>query len=501
MSWKRFPLRAKLCCCLIGCLLLALSALLVLGTLFNRSMDLVDKRLQDYYNIVAFSDAFTSADHALESATRRSPASRRKLLEFQQLRQEADGYLAKLTAKLSAYERERYLLVNAIASGYAAYMEEADQILALLAQDSGEEPGRRYFAANETISGYIQKYIPELLMQEIGRGQDLYAASRRQVNDLLQSGVVAFATLHILAVCLMMYLIGAVFFAPVQQIVAAMQRLEAGDFDVPDIPVQTEDETAQLIRVFNTMKRSTRELVLALREKSELEQALHLQAEEAARIRQQLEAARYAKLKSQVKPHFLFNTLNIISRVAREEQAETTERLIVSLARLFRYSLDTDAPYVTLAREIKCVNDYMRIQEIRFGDRLRFCWRIDPQLDPGSVFVVPYTLQPLVENAIIHGLRDTVADGRLRITLRLRPDGLTICITDNGRGIDRSQLCQLQAAVPPPDDGHIGIQNVRSRLRHFRPDSQLRLYSYPNHGTCVKIVIPQGRDDLEDIGG
>ena len=119
-GWKRYPIRVKLCCYLLGFLLLTLSALLVLGSLFNRSMDVVDKRLQDYYNITAFSEVFTSADHELEMIIRRGPELRQRLAEFARLRMEADGYLARLTDKLSVSERERYLLVNAIASGYTA---------------------------------------------------------------------------------------------------------------------------------------------------------------------------------------------------------------------------------------------------------------------------------------------------------------------------------------------------------------------------------------------
>jgi len=82
-GWKRYPIRVKLCCYLLGFLLLTLSALLVLGSLFNRSMDVVDKRLQDYYNITAFSEVFTSADHELEMIIRRGPELRQRLAEQQ----------------------------------------------------------------------------------------------------------------------------------------------------------------------------------------------------------------------------------------------------------------------------------------------------------------------------------------------------------------------------------------------------------------------------------
>lgn len=492
-GWRRYPIRAKLCCYLLCFLVLSLSTQFVLGHLFNQSMDMVDKQLQDYYNITAFSDAFTSADYELEQIVRRGSGQQDRLRAFAQLRTEADGYLAALTGSLSTRNRERYLLVSAVASSYDAYMEEADAILACLIRGESGELGHRYFGTSSVISDYMQKYIPELLTHEISSGRAMYAESRGRINRLFLGGIAVFAVVHISTVFLLMYLIRQSFFEPVRKIAEAMKHIGEGDFEKPDIPVQEEggDELAQLVTVFNLMKQSTRERVAALREKNELEHELHLQAEESTQIRRQLELARYAKLRSQVKPHFLFNTLNIISRVAREEHAADTERLIVSLARLFRYSLNTDAPYVSLAREIKCVDDYMRIQNIRFGDRLRFSWRIDPQLDPEAVSIVPYTLQPFVENAVLHGLRDTTEDGKIRITLRSSPQGLLVYITDNGRGMGKEQLALLREFIPPKDDSHIGIYNVRCRLLHFRPESRLQIYSYDGYGTCVKMLIPQ----------
>lgn len=498
-GWKRYPIQTKLFCCLLLFLVMNLSALLVLGLSFNQSMNVVDKRLQDYYNITAFSDAFISADDLLECVTQRGADPGKHLSAFTQQRREADRYLEKITGRPSDTPEWR-TRVTRIASDYAAYMEEADTLFALLPERERGTLSRRYFEVCLPLGSALQKDIPELLMQEIAGSRRQYAESREQVNTLLAGGITVYAAAHLVSAVLLICLLRKGFFSPVRQIVSAMQRMEAGDFTADDVPVRSEDEMGQLITGFNMMKHATGTLVTTLREKNELERELHLREKEAAKAHRQLELARYAKLKSQVNPHFLFNTLNIISRVAREEGAPDTEHLIVSLARLFRYSLETDAPHVSLAREIKCVNDYIRIQEIRFGDRLRFCWRIDPGLEPDEVLVVPYTLQPFVENAVIHGLRDTTEGGLLRITLRMSRGALVALVTDNGCGMSGEQLARLREEAAPGEDGHIGISNVRSRLRHFQPSSRLLLYARPGLGTCVKLVIPQEERPLEDTG-
>lgn len=490
-------MQAKLFCCLLVFLAMSLSALLLLGAAFNRSMDVVDRRLQDYYNITAFSDAFTSAADLLECVALRGADPGSHLPAFTRLRVEADRCLEKLTAGPAGMEAAWQEGVERVAAGYAAYMAEADALFALPPEDGA--PDRRYLETALPLGTALQQELPALLMREIAGSRRQYAESRGQVNALLAGGILVFAAAHLVSAFLLILLLRRSFFSPVRQMVSAMRRMAAGDFTADDVPVRSGDEIGQLITGFNKMKHATGTLVATLREKNALERALREQETEAARIRRQLELARYAKLKSQVNPHFLFNTLNIISRMAREEGAPDTEHLIVSLTRLFRYSLETDAPSVTLAREMKCVNDYIRIQEIRFGDRLRFSWRVDPCLDPEAVLVVPYTLQPFVENAVIHGLRDTTEGGRLRITLRLSRGGLVALVTDNGCGMDGGQLARLREEAPA-EDGHIGIANVRSRLRHFRPGSRLRIYARPGLGTCVKLVIPQEERPLEDTG-
>lgn len=498
MGWKKISVRGKMSAFFLVFFQISILALVMLGYQFNRAMNRMDVQTQDYYHITAFSDAFLMADRELEDMVRRPMHSALRVHAFEEARQEADGYLQKMSAGLTTEETERYLLVTAIRSGYSDYMENADAILTGLR--AGERDERHYYRENAVTAAFLHKYTIDLLTHEISSGRAMHARSRNAINSMFYGWIAAFFAMNLAAIFGLFRLCDRAFLRPVRGISDALQSIEAGNFDIPDLETDREDEIARLVAVFNTMKHSTKQLVMTLREKNELEHALHLRVEADARRQQQLELARYAHLKSQVNPHFLFNTLNIISRVARVENAEKTEELIVSLARTFRYSLSSDAPKTTLAREMESIDDYMRLQQIRFGDRVRFAWRVAPGLDPNDMIVVPYTLQPFVENAIVHGLRDTVKGGKLRVTIGRREDALLLRITDNGEGMSRARLEAVRRFDAPQGGEHIGIYNVRYRLKLLSAESRLQIDSWPGYGTCVQILIPQGGLTNEDIG-
>jgi two-component system, LytTR family, sensor kinase len=194
-----------------------------------------------------------------------------------------------------------------------------------------------------------------------------------------------------------------------------------------------------------------------------------------------LMAARVEALASQINPHFLFNTLTSISSLIRSKP-ETARMLIVKLSGLLRRLLRSQEHFVTLREELEAIDEYLDIESIRFGPRLR----IEKAIDPASLdIVVPsMLLQPLVENSIKHGLSPKIGEGR--ITLKsLRENGhVIIDVIDNGVGVD--------AAPRERQVGGIGLRNVNERLRViYGANYQLQLDSVPGEGTCARIVIPE----------
>jgi two-component system, LytTR family, sensor kinase len=198
-----------------------------------------------------------------------------------------------------------------------------------------------------------------------------------------------------------------------------------------------------------------------------------------------LMAARVQALASQINPHFLFNTLTSISSLIRS-QPETARMLIVRLSGLLRRLLRAQDHFVTLREELEAIDEYLDIEAVRFGPKLR----IEKTIDPSTLDVVvpSMLLQPLVENSIKHGLSPKIGEGRL-VLRSSRENGHTIIdVIDNGVGVTK----QHAEHVSLTKGSGIGLQNVNERLRViYGANYQLQLDSVPGEGTCVRIVIPE----------
>jgi two-component system LytT family sensor kinase len=195
-----------------------------------------------------------------------------------------------------------------------------------------------------------------------------------------------------------------------------------------------------------------------------------------------LMAARVEALASQINPHFLFNTLTSISSLIRS-QPETARMLIVKLSGLLRRLLRSQEHFVTLREELEAIDEYLDIESIRFGPKLR----IEKSIDPDSLDVVmpSMLLQPLIENSIKHGLSPKIGEGRITIRSSRQNGHAIIDIIDNGVGVSTGHLDRVKS-------GGIGLRNVNERLRViYGANYQLQLDSVPGEGTCARIVIPE----------
>jgi two-component system, LytTR family, sensor kinase len=193
-------------------------------------------------------------------------------------------------------------------------------------------------------------------------------------------------------------------------------------------------------------------------------------------------AAKIEALKSQINPHFLFNTLTSISSLIRS-QPETARTLINKLSGLLRRLLRSHEHFVTLREELESIDEYLDIEVVRFGPKLRVRKEIGP--DTTDVVVPSMILQPLVENAIKHGLSRKVGIGTIVIRSWRENSRVLIEIEDDGMGFTLERLDQPMASG-------IGLANVRERLRVIYGASyQLRLASEPGTGTTARIEIPE----------
>lgn len=190
--------------------------------------------------------------------------------------------------------------------------------------------------------------------------------------------------------------------------------------------------------------------------------------------------ARLSSLESRVHPHFLFNTLNSISALIREDPSRA-ERTMERLAALLRYSLDTGRhPLVPLRQELRVVRDYLEIEKTRFCDRLRFSIDVPEEME--ELEVPPMAVQTLVENSIKHAISTSRQGGHIAVTARLEPGNLVIAVTDSGPGFDLRAM----------KEGH-GLDNLQERLTAlFGGKAQLEMARRDGRMT-VSVAVPQNK--------
>jgi two-component system LytT family sensor kinase len=216
-----------------------------------------------------------------------------------------------------------------------------------------------------------------------------------------------------------------------------------------------------------------------LRFRARERETARLQAE-TAQLQTQLAEAKLSALNSQLNPHFLFNTLHAVSSLV-ERDPRGVRRMIARLSELLRYTLDggTDQE-VVLAQEIAFLERYLEIMQIRFQGQLEIDIHIDD--DAREALVPSLILQPLVENAVKHGVDKISSAGKIRIAARREVDRLVLTVSDNGPG--PSKIAKL-------DDAGVGLANIRQRLEQlYGGEASLTLAESPNGGTVAQITMP-----------
>lgn len=214
---------------------------------------------------------------------------------------------------------------------------------------------------------------------------------------------------------------------------------------------------------------------------------------ENARIAQELERAHLRELQLQINPHFMFNTLNMLSDTAYLEHADQTAQLLEQAAKMFRFSLDYAGKKITLYKELEELGRYVTIQEKRFGDRIRFLFELDESFH--FIEIPALILQPLVENAIVHGVGMYTENGRITIRTRYEKETGTgwLIVEDNGLGMsEEKRIHVLHDIHQYVDSGlKIGLGNVYQRLRMtFGDRVSVEIASATEQGTRVAFAIP-----------
>lgn len=207
----------------------------------------------------------------------------------------------------------------------------------------------------------------------------------------------------------------------------------------------------------------------------------------------------FKMLASQINPHFLYNTLETIRMKAFTAGDKEVATAIKLLGKSMRYVLEnTGTTFTTLTNELNHVDTYIMIQQLRFGDRFQYKKEIAENIEPSACCILPLLLQPIVENAILHGLEEIAQGGIITLSLYKKTlsdrELLYIDITDNGNGMTEEVLEKLRHDIEVRDmsrNKSIGLYNINQRVKLYYGDTcRLHVYSQPQKGTTVRLMIP-----------
>lgn len=261
-----------------------------------------------------------------------------------------------------------------------------------------------------------------------------------------------------------------------------MHKAATGDFNIAD-ELEGKDEIAELHRDLKSMVQDIQELMDRVVQEQVQKEQLNTRQKEVE----------FKMLASQINPHFLYNTLETIRMQARVNGQPEIEELTKMLAKLMRRNIQATDSLQTLKSELQLVEYYLKIQDYRFHDRIRYEIVVGEQTETENLAVMPLLIQPFVENAYVHGLEAKESDGVIRIRAEARTH-LWITVEDNGCGMDEAELAEVRRTLNDFDSldrVHIGICNVNQRIKLKYGDSYgVTVESEAGKGTIVTIKLP-----------
>jgi two-component system sensor histidine kinase YesM len=340
---------------------------------------------------------------------------------------------------------ERFSDVLALNGGYLRAVVDGREVL--------------YTAASSSQTGWT--------VAAVSYPDELFSSRRHAEYYFLLLALLSFVTAIGAA-----HLISTTISKPIGELRRSMQAVESGNFDI-DITVQTSNEIYQLARDCDIAIKKVRDLIEQNRKEQELKRALELRA-----------------LQAQINPHLLYNTLDSIIWMIELGENQNAIDMTSSLAKLFRLAISKESEMISIRNEIEYVEAYLAIQKQRYKEKLSYEIAFSPELH--GLKIMKLLIQPLVENAIYHGIKGMDGPGHIKIIGERENSAVVIRVGDNGVGMSAEILSALnEGNVEPSTSGGVGVKNVQERIRlSFGTEYGVRLESLPGAGTTAVVRIP-----------
>ena len=289
-------------------------------------------------------------------------------------------------------------------------------------------------------------------------------------------------------ICLGVIYLIAIYFV-IKQVTNPLYKLQNEMNKIKDLNYETKHsslaggskEIIQLEATFNDLMKRIRDLAGKLVEERDNQRKSELKA-----------------LQNQINPHFLYNTLDSIIYMIDKGESQKAEQMIVALSKFFRISISRGKNIIPVKDEIEHVRNYLLIQKIRFGDQFNYTINVSSVLE--GYYCMKLILQPIVENAIEHGLNDAQSGGRIDIKAYIDGEFIILEVTDNGYGISSEKLKEIEKSFQDKNIHRgVGLQNVYQRIKiYYGEKGDIKIHSIEDEGTTISILIPKERAKNDD---
>ncbi|MFT3982828.1 MAG: sensor histidine kinase [Lachnospiraceae bacterium] len=478
--WCKMPLRRKLQVIIVSVGLIMEAVVLVNLNIPYSFIDNVRIIMDDNLVCYRFQDALDNEkDLFIKFMSGKNQETEEK---FRRACEETAEFLEELPYDYVKIGEERYSITWNIKNAYEEYAKQRDKVITM---DRKEEEYitelYKTYKMQDYLSAYASRLTKAVLLEGNGYYEEQLPILKQMPYILL---LISFAAFWLLLAVMRLFMSSIL--KIVGRLAEASGKIEKNDFSGKDLEWKGQDEIGQLVSAFNKMKHSTQNYVVATEEKRVMEERLYRQELERAELEQRFSMAQLQLIRSQLNPHFLFNTLNMITRMAQMEEAPITEEMLVAMSNLLRYSLRTTNAFAPLKQELKVVQDYMYIQRMRFGERVSFFVVCPEELHAEEVPV--FLLQPLVENAVLHGIADKETGGIISIGIMREEETLRITVEDTGEGMSEEHLKRVREEAEKRGTGlGIGLGNIHRRIEAYYEKGSISINSRAGVGTVIQI--------------
>lgn len=485
--WKDVPLGRKVLLAVVSIMLLMLVINIILYSQINKTIRRMDTVYSSNVDLTELSDSLSDVQEALYAYL--SVKTSDSLENYYKSEQTYRNLLENLGNQISS--NPTMLLERNIRKMSESYLALAEEAVSAK-RGRNVEKYKELYDNSQKLYSYINTYIDELNSQQFRNNSASYQTLREVLEYLEVSSLVLMTVMMGIGI-LMLFGITKGMIEPLTNLAETANLVGQGNFNVKMPPTDSLDEVGIVTRAFNTMVESLEEYIIRTTRSMEKEQQM---MERELLMKNHLKEAQLKYLQSQINPHFLFNSLNAGAQLAMLEDAEKTCIFVEKMADFFRYNVKKGLEDASLEEELAAVENYIYILNVRFAGEIHFTRQADERIM--DCRVPSMILQPIVENAVNHGIRNIDWEGCIHLEIMEEEGRIFIRIRDNGKGMSQERIQEVLSGQAgdgeeQSDSTGVGMNNVISRLElYYNQKNLVEIRSRgENKGTEVILKLPK----------